>query len=127
MQFNLVYSFFFIFHTYYVIFCEIFALFLAQDFKTKVLTVQKNLLLECLAVPYTSLYPTPYCTINHAVPCTTFLSIWTKQTMNLDKRILSEYYQTILQCSAVLYAIVYIIYSDKPNHSTTFYSLLYYI
>ena len=31
-----------------MIFSDIFALFLAQNFKTKVLTAQKNLLLECL-------------------------------------------------------------------------------
>ena len=31
-------------------FCDIFPLFLAQNFKTKVLTAQKNLLLECLAI-----------------------------------------------------------------------------
>ena len=48
MNFNLFYIFFFMFHTYYVIFCDIFALFLAQNFKTKVLTAQNNLLLECL-------------------------------------------------------------------------------
>ena len=36
-----------IFHTCYVILGVIFVLFLAQNFKTKVLTVQKNLLLEC--------------------------------------------------------------------------------
>ena len=34
--------------TYYMIFSDIFALFLAQNFKPKVLTTQKNLLLECL-------------------------------------------------------------------------------
>ena len=39
---------FFMFHTYKVIFCDILELFLAQNFKTKVLTVQKNNLLECL-------------------------------------------------------------------------------
>ena len=49
MHFNLFYSFFFfMFHAYYMIFSDIFALFLAQNFKTKVLTAQKNLLLECL-------------------------------------------------------------------------------
>ena len=31
-----------------MIFGDIFALFLAQNFKTKILTAQKNLLLECL-------------------------------------------------------------------------------
>ena len=35
-------------HTYYVILGVIFALFLAQNFTTEVLTAQKNLLLECL-------------------------------------------------------------------------------
>ena len=35
-------------HTFYVILGVIFALFLAQNFRTKVLTAQKNLLLECL-------------------------------------------------------------------------------
>ena len=34
---------------YYVILGVIFELFLAQNFKTKVLTAHKNLLLECLA------------------------------------------------------------------------------
>ena len=38
------------FHTYYVILSNLFALFLAQNLKTKLLTVQKNLLLECLIV-----------------------------------------------------------------------------
>ena len=38
-----------IFNTYYVILCVIFALFLVQNFKTKVLTAPKNLLLECLS------------------------------------------------------------------------------
>ena len=37
------------FQTYYVIFSRIFVLFLAQNFKTKVLTALKNQLLECLA------------------------------------------------------------------------------
>ena len=37
-----------IFHTYYVILGVTFALFLAQNFKTKVLTAHKNLLLECV-------------------------------------------------------------------------------
>ena len=41
-------GFFIIFHTYYGIFCDFSALFLAQNFKTKILTAQKNLLLECL-------------------------------------------------------------------------------
>ena len=47
--------FFFMFCTYYVIFSEIFALVLALNFKTKVLTAQKNQLLECLwlvCLPY---------------------------------------------------------------------------
>ena len=35
-------------HKYYVILGVIFALFVAQNFKTKVLTARKNLLLECL-------------------------------------------------------------------------------
>ena len=48
MQFDLFYSFFFIFYTYHVILCEIFVLFVVQNFKTKVLTAQKNLRLECL-------------------------------------------------------------------------------
>ena len=39
---------FFMIHKYYVILGVIFALFLAQHFRTKVLTAQKNLLLECL-------------------------------------------------------------------------------
>ena len=50
MYFNLFYSFFFLLHTYQVILSDIFALFLAQNFKAKVLTAQKNLLLECLRV-----------------------------------------------------------------------------
>ena len=48
MNFNLFYSYFFMFHKYCVIFSENFELFLAQNSKTKVLTTQKNLLLECL-------------------------------------------------------------------------------
>ena len=40
--------FFFMFHTYCVTFNEIFALFVTQNFKIKVLTAQKNLLLKCL-------------------------------------------------------------------------------
>ena len=40
--------FYFMFHTYQVIFSDIFALFLAQNIKTKVLTAQKKWLLECL-------------------------------------------------------------------------------
>ena len=35
-------------HIYYVSLGVVFALFLAQNFKTKVLTAHKNLLLECL-------------------------------------------------------------------------------
>ena len=42
MDFNLFYSFFFVTHTYYLIFGVILALFLAQNFKTKVLTAQKK-------------------------------------------------------------------------------------
>ena len=42
MYFNLFYSFFFLLHTYQVILSDIFALFLAQNFKTKVLTAQKS-------------------------------------------------------------------------------------
>ena len=42
-------------HTYYVIFCGTFALFLAQKFKTKVLTAQRNLLLECQSCRPTAL------------------------------------------------------------------------
>ena len=42
MQFNLFYSFFLILHKYQVIFSDIFPLFLAQNYKTKVLTVQKK-------------------------------------------------------------------------------------
>ena len=41
-------AFKFICHTYYVILCVILALFLAQILKTKVLTAQKSLILECL-------------------------------------------------------------------------------
>ena len=48
MHFSLFFSFFFMFPTYYGILGVIFALFLAQNFKTKVLTAQTNLLLECL-------------------------------------------------------------------------------
>ena len=40
--------FFFMFYIYHVIFCEIFVLFVAQNFKTKVLTAKQNLRLECL-------------------------------------------------------------------------------
>ena len=40
--------FFYIIHTFHVILGVIFALFLAQNFKTEVLTAQKNLVLECL-------------------------------------------------------------------------------
>ena len=43
--------FFFLIPTYYVILGVIFALFHLQNFKTKDLTAQKNLLLECLASP----------------------------------------------------------------------------
>ena len=42
--------FFFMFHTYYVIFSEILTLFLAQNSKAKVLTAKKNQLLECLGM-----------------------------------------------------------------------------
>ena len=42
IHFNIFYSFFFIFHAYLVIFNDIFAFFLAQNFKTKVLTAQKK-------------------------------------------------------------------------------------
>ena len=40
MHFHLFYSFFFMLDSYYVNFCDIFALFLAQNFITKVLTAQ---------------------------------------------------------------------------------------
>ena len=33
-----------------MIFSDIFALFVAQNFKTKILTAQRNILLECLLV-----------------------------------------------------------------------------
>ena len=48
MHFNLFYSFFL--HVSRILndFSDIFALFLAQNFKTKVLTAHKNLLLECM-------------------------------------------------------------------------------
>ena len=36
------------FNEFAQIFSDIFALFLAQNFKTKILTAQKNILLECL-------------------------------------------------------------------------------
>ena len=49
MHFNLFYSFFFKFHTYYVIFSDIFALFCAQNIKSKVLAAHKNLLLKSLS------------------------------------------------------------------------------
>ena len=42
--------FFFRFHTYYVIFSEILTHFLAQNFKTQILTAQKNQLLEGLVL-----------------------------------------------------------------------------
>ena len=42
MDLNLFYSFFFMIHTYYVIFGVICALFLAQNFKIKVLTARKK-------------------------------------------------------------------------------------
>ena len=42
LHFYHFYSFFFIFHTCYIFFSDIFALFLAQNFKTKVLTAQKS-------------------------------------------------------------------------------------
>ena len=48
MHFSLFYSFCFTIHTYYVIFDGIFALFLAQNLKSKVLIAQKNLLLKCM-------------------------------------------------------------------------------
>ena len=38
-------------------FCDIFPLNLAQNFKTKVLTAQKNLLLECLLVGSSPVMP----------------------------------------------------------------------
>ena len=41
---------FFLIHTYYVILGVIFPLFLAQHFRTKVFTAQKNLLLECVVL-----------------------------------------------------------------------------
>ena len=44
-------------HIYYVSLGVVFALFLAQNFKTKVLTAHKNLLLECLVVASTLLLP----------------------------------------------------------------------
>ena len=34
-----------------MIFSDIFARFFAQNFKTKILTAQKNILLECLGLP----------------------------------------------------------------------------
>ena len=69
MHFNLFYSFVFMFHTYYVIFCDIFALFLAQHFKTKVLTAQKNLLFECLRdiTGYATLLITLNIKVNRAI------------------------------------------------------------
>ena len=42
------FSFFFMIHIYYVSLGVVFALFLAQSSKTKVLTAHKNILLECL-------------------------------------------------------------------------------
>ena len=50
MHLNLFYTFFLMFNSYKGILSNIFALFPAQNFKTKVLTAQKNLLLECLRV-----------------------------------------------------------------------------
>ena len=40
------YSVFLMFHIYYAIFSEIFAHFLVQNFKTKVLTAQKKIIFE---------------------------------------------------------------------------------
>ena len=49
MNFNKFFFLFFIMiHTYYVILSVMFALLVAQNFRTKVLTTPKNLLLECL-------------------------------------------------------------------------------
>ena len=42
MHFNIFFSFFYVINTYYVILGVIFALCLAQNFKTEVLTVQKK-------------------------------------------------------------------------------------
>ena len=50
MNFNLFYSFFLQVSHILIGFSDIFALFLLQNFKTKGLTAQKNLLLECLLV-----------------------------------------------------------------------------
>ena len=48
MYFTYIFSFFVMIHIYYVSSSVVFALFLAQNCKTKVLTAHKNLLLECL-------------------------------------------------------------------------------
>ena len=59
MLFNICFIFSFMIPTYYVILDVIFALFLAQNFKTKVLAVQKNLLLECLHQSLSAAPPGP--------------------------------------------------------------------
>ena len=46
MHFKLFYHFILIYHTHWKIFSDFFVPFLAQNFKTEVLTTQKNLLLE---------------------------------------------------------------------------------
>ena len=48
INYNLFYSFYLHVSRILSDFCNIFALFLAQNFKTKVLTAQQYLLLECL-------------------------------------------------------------------------------
>ena len=49
MDFNFFFNFDSMFHTHFMIFVKMFALFLVQNFKTKFFTGLKNLLLECLA------------------------------------------------------------------------------
>ena len=69
MHFNPFYIFFFLIHTYYVIFGLVFGLFLAQNFKTKVLTAQKNLLLKCLGLPCLNIGHPKLFNPNYQEPC----------------------------------------------------------
>ena len=76
MHFNLSFYFFLMIHTYYVILGVIFLLFLAQNFRTKVLTVQKNLLLECLPLDGAIDF---LCKIGHHITAVSFVSAVTSK------------------------------------------------
>ena len=72
MHLNDFFSIFYIIHTYYGILGVMFALFLVQYLKTKVLTAQKNQLWECLGHTYT-----PGSTMSpQTMPCHSFNDFW---------------------------------------------------